>query len=100
MIDSDWDRRHATPALPTHDPVAMDALLNTYATGTAPGVWHTATGADLVGSNGRKLIVRDDPDGVYVGGVLVSSADDLRDFAAVLLGMAAERAVAELAAGA
>lgn len=78
------------PHLPTHDAVAMNGLLNTYATGTAPGIWHTATGCDAVGSNGRKLIVRDDPDGVYVGGCQISSPDDLRDLAAILLGMAGE----------
>lgn len=78
--------------LPTHDRVQMDALLNTYATGSQAGVWQTATGTDLVGANSRKIIVRDDPDGVYVGGVLVSSEADLRDFAAVLLSMAGARA--------
>lgn len=78
--------------LPTHDRVQMDALLNTYATGGEAGVWQAGAGTELVGSNGRKILVRDDPDGVYVGGVLVSSTDDLRDFAAVLLSMAAQRA--------
>lgn len=77
--------------LPTHDRVAMDALLNTYATGDEPGVSVSHAGVELVGSNHRKLHVRSDADGVYVGGVLVSSVTDLRDFAAVLLSMAAER---------
>lgn len=83
---------HLRPTpLPTHDPVAMNGLLNTYATGTEAGVWTGRAGVELVGVNGRKLIVRDDPDGVYVGGVLVTCVTDLRDFAAVLLSMAGER---------
>lgn len=79
--------------LPTHSRAEMDALLNTYATGSAPGVWLSAAGMDLVGENKRKILIRDDPGGVYVGGVLVTDPADLRDFAQALMDMAQERVI-------
>jgi hypothetical protein len=67
---------------PDHDTLAADAHENSYLTKQPPGVLSIG-GPDMVGvvtgSNGRRLLVADMPEGVYVGGALIS---DFRDMAA------------------
>lgn len=59
-----------------------------------PGVYRHGPGdprqfADAVGSNGRRLLVRQEADGVYVGGALFTWADTLK-LAALLHDLAAD----------
>lgn len=53
------------------------AFQHTYVSQGEPGVFaHGPTpsyAADVVGTNGRRLLVRDDADGVYVGGALLTN---------------------------
>lgn len=56
-----------------------------YSHGPAPGY-----AADVVGANGRRLLVRDDPDGIYVGGALLT-ADIAAEMGEVLIRMASRR---------
>lgn len=42
----------------------------------------------VVGSNGRRIIVREDADGLYVGGVLITSHSAVRDLSDLLSGIA------------
>lgn len=44
-----------------------------------PGVYpHSGRMVDVVGENGRRLLVRDDPDGIYVGGALLTNSQALK----------------------
>jgi hypothetical protein len=57
-----------------------------YQTPAEPGVriLTPRTVAEVVGANGRRLLVADMTEGVYVGSVLVTSAADLLEFAELL----------------
>jgi hypothetical protein len=52
-----------------------DADGHTYRTSAEPGVSSDVSQIDIVGANGRRLIARWTPEGVYVGGCLISDAD-------------------------
>lgn len=52
--------------------VEPDAHLNSYETGLTQGVYDHGAMLSVVGANGRRLLIRDDADGVYVGGVLIT----------------------------
>jgi hypothetical protein len=56
-----------------------------------PGVYPHGSGmVDAVGANGRRLLVRDDPDGVYIGGARFTTGQ-LDDLIAVLTAFAQRR---------
>ena len=44
-----------------------------------PGVYpHGDRMVDVVGTNGRRLLVRDDPDGIYVGGAVLDTMSAIK----------------------
>lgn len=63
---------------------------HTYATGTrGQGLHREDHGThSLVGGNGRRIIVREDADGLYVGGVLLTSHSAVRDLSDLLSDLA------------
>jgi hypothetical protein len=73
------------PAEPQRHDGDCQMAQHTYVHQGEPGVYsHGPTphyAADVVGTNGRRLLMRDDPDGLYVGGVLLTNelAIDLID---------------------
>lgn len=71
-------------------PVDLDAQAdqNTYLTGGTPGVSQTPHRMDVVGANQRRLIAFRAPEGVWIGGCLVSSTEDLERLCAWLRGRA------------
>jgi hypothetical protein len=81
---------------PDHDTLAADMRANSYLTGRDPGVYNPnmvgVPVGTVVGANGRRLLVADMPEGVYVGGVLISDPADLDEFAGLLAGLALRRA--------
>lgn len=81
---------HPVPDEPQRHDGDCQAAQHTYVSPGVPGVYphgdrhgrHFA--ADAVGVNGRRLLVRDDPDGVYVGGALFTTEDAYRLAAFIL----------------
>lgn len=55
----------------------VQAEQHTYLTGGTPGVSETPHRLDVVGANQRRLIAFRAPEGVWIGGCLVSSPEDL-----------------------
>lgn len=75
---------------------AIHAALNTYeTTDRAPGVYDDGGMRSVVGANRRRLIIKEQLGGVWIGGCKVESGDDLRKLAALLLAMATELIPAE-----
>jgi hypothetical protein len=67
----------------------VHAALNTYESPDLdPGVYHTAEGLSVVGSNGRRLIARDQAGSVWIGGCEIVDPRDLRNLILNLTGMA------------
>jgi hypothetical protein len=67
--------------------LAGHAYNNTYETTDAPGTFRYAgERIDVVGINGRKLIALRSPEGIWIGGCLVTSASDLERLCAFLMG--------------
>lgn len=67
-----------------------EQVAHTYATGArGQGLHREDHGThSLAGSNGRRIIVREDADGLYVGGVLLTSASAVRDLSDLLSDLA------------
>lgn len=82
------------PVTPDHDTIAADAQANSYQSGVPvpPGVYTQAALTSVVGANERRILVADMPEGVYVGGVLISDPGDLANLAGILAGLALRRA--------
>lgn len=58
------------------DPVMTgQAATHTYETSAVPGATETPHQLDVVGANGRRLIMRWVPEGVWVGGCLITDQD-------------------------
>lgn len=72
-------------------PLTSEQNENTYsAVGLWPGVWvEDERTHSVVGTNGRRIIVREDADGLYVGGVLLADSGVVGDLAALLTTMSA-----------
>jgi len=88
-------RADISAAIRAADHVSADARENSYRTDLPPGVHDVITASVtsyVVGANGRRLLVAEMPEGVYVGGVLISDVDDLAEFAGLLAGLALARA--------
>lgn len=66
----------------------VDAHLNSYVSDLPQGVYDHGTTLSVVGANGRRILVRDDVDGVWIGGVLVTDGAVLTALAHLLDGMA------------
>lgn len=64
--------------------MAGNAFMNSYETTGAPGVTEMAHQLDVVGSNGRRLIARLTPEGVWLGGCLIANRADAEYLAAWL----------------
>lgn len=74
------------PVAPRPDTESLDIeqLLNTYTDDRDEGVYEDPAGPAYVGANGRRLMLRKAPEGLYVGGALLTSIDDVQLFAAYL----------------
>lgn len=68
-------------------PLTSEQNENTYsAVGLWPGVWvEDERTHSVVGTNGRRILVREDADGLYVGGVLLATAEAVSDLAMLLV---------------
>lgn len=62
----------------------LDRRFNSYETTREPGVVVEGAATSVTGANGRRILIRDDADGVYIGGVLITSRDDLAVLVSVL----------------
>jgi hypothetical protein len=65
-----------------------DTQCNSYETVRPQGFDLDGMTASYTGVNGRRILIREDADGVYVGGVLFGSAAELAEFARLLNAMA------------
>ena len=63
----------------------MEQAINTYVDRRPEGLHSDLEGVSLTGANGRRIILRNDPDGLYFGGVLVTDKNTIRNLAHVLL---------------
>lgn len=64
--------------------LAGQAFNNTYETGAPAGTTSSPAQLDVVGANGRRLIARWMPEGVWVGGCMIASREDAEKLAAFI----------------
>jgi hypothetical protein len=61
-----------------------------YQTSAAPGVRLAGVAHEVVGANGRRVLVANSPDGVWLGSVLLTDAGALLNLADLLRGYAVD----------